>query len=101
MICVSLLTSLERLYYLLATHLSLINYNNHGSRNYALSAKSWAKLLNCSKSKIFILQQNLVEKGYFTITKNQTTKIQDKRNLITPILPNSVFERLAKTVPSS
>ena len=96
-ICGCLLTSLERLYYLLTTHLSLINYNNHGSRNYALSAKSWAKLLNCSKSKIFILQQKLVEKGYFAITKNQNTKIQDKRNLITPILPNGVFERLAKT----
>jgi hypothetical protein len=96
-ICSSVLTTLEQLYYLLVTHLSLINYNNYGNRHYALSAKSWAKLLNCSRSQIFVLQQSLVAKGYFIITKNQNAKTQDKRNLITPILPNSIFEQLLKT----
>ncbi len=95
--CSSVLTTLEQLYYLLVTHLSLINYNNYGNRHYALSAKSWAKLLNCSRSQIFVLQQSLVEKGYFIITKNQNEKTQDKRNLITPILPNSIFEQLLMT----
>jgi len=73
-ICSSALTTLEQLYYLLATHLSLINYNNYGNRHYALSAKSWAKLLNCSRSQIFVLQQSLVKKGYFIITKNSNAK---------------------------
>ena len=96
-ICSSVLTTLEQLYYLLVTHLSLINYNNYGNRHYALSAKSWAKLLNCSRSQIFVLQQSLVAKGYFIITKNQNAKTQDKRNLITPILPNNIFEQLLMT----
>ena len=89
-------SNLEKLFYILADSLALINSKNKKQRSVAFSASFWANLLNCSKSQIFVIQRSLESKGYLIIAKNTNTHGQNKRNLLTPILPESIFESLLK-----
>ena len=96
-ILTSKLSALEKLFYILVNSLSLINLNRGKQRAIALSAESWAKRLNCSKSLIFTMQKNLASKGYFIISKDKNKQGQNKRNLICPALPDNVFKYLSET----
>jgi hypothetical protein len=93
------LTSCEKLYYLLAESLSLISKNKGKSRSCALPSEDWAEYLGCSRSLVFAMQQSLVQKGYFIINKDFDAIGRNKRNLITPTLPNSVFNNLNEKYP--
>jgi DNA-binding MarR family transcriptional regulator len=93
------LTNLEKIYYLLADSLSIINKNKGGSRSCALPSKEWAKRLGCSRSLVFEMQRSLVQKGYFIISKDFDTKGRNKRNLITPTIPSHVFSHLNERFP--
>ena len=88
------LSSLEKLFYITADSLSLINSNSGKQRSVALSSQKWASRLNCSKSLVFKLQQSLSEKGYFILVKDRNKYGQNKINLIIPTLPQEVFDRL-------
>jgi len=88
------LTHCEKLYYLLADSLALISKNRSNSRSYALPSEDWAARLGCSRSLVFTMQRSLVEKGYFIINKEWDEIGRNKRNLITPTLPISVFNNL-------
>ena len=88
------LSSLEKLFYITADSLSLINSNSGKQRSVALPSQKWASRLNCSKSLVFKLQQSLSEKGYFVLVKDRNKYGQNKRNLIIPTLPQEVFDRL-------
>jgi hypothetical protein len=88
------LSSLEKLFYITADSLSLINSNSGKQRSVALPSQKWASRLNCSKSLVFKLQQSLSEKGYFVLVKDKNKYGQNKRNLIIPTLPQEVFDRL-------
>ena len=88
------LTNCEKLYYLLADSLALISKNKGYSRYCALPSEDWAKYLGCSRSLVFTMQQSLVKKGYFIINKDFDEIGRNNRNLITPTLPTSVFNRL-------
>jgi len=90
------LTYCEKSFYLLADSLALICKNKNGYRSCALPSEEWAKRLGCSRSLIFMMQQSLVEKGYFIINKDFDKIGRNKRNLITPTLPDSVFNHLNK-----
>lgn len=90
------LSGIEKLFFLLANSLSLINCKSSRQRTVALSAESWAKRLDCSKTRVFSLQQSLSDKGYFIITRDKNKHNQNKRNLICPTLPDSVFKELCK-----
>lgn len=91
---ISNLSSSEKLNYLLADALSLINHNKGKKRAIALAGNQWAKKLNCSKSTVFSSQKSLVEKGYFNVLKDKNEKGQNERNIITPTIPDSIFETL-------
>ena len=91
------LSNIEKLFYILANSLSIINSHSKKQRSIALSAESWAKRLNCSKSQVFLSQKSLESKGYFIISKDKNREGQDKRNLICPTLPDSVFGELCKS----
>ena len=93
------LTSCEKLYYLLTDSLALINKNNGHGRSCALPSEDWAEYLGCSRSLVFAMQQSLVNKGYFIINKDFDTIGRNKRNLITPTLPASVFNHLNEKFP--
>ena len=93
------LTSCEKLYYLLADSLSLIRKNKGESRSCALRSEDWAEYLGCSRSLVFAMQQSLVQKGYFIINKDFDAIGRNKRNLITPTLPTSVFNHLNEKFP--
>ena len=88
------LTSCEKLYYLLADSLALIRKNKGYSRYCSLPSEDWAEYLGCSRSLVFTMQQSLVKKGYFIINKDFDEIGRNNRNLITPTLPTSVFNRL-------
>ena len=88
------LTSCEKLYYLLADSLALIRKNKGYSRYCSLQSEDWAEYLGCSRSLVFTMQKNLVKKGYFIINKDFDEIGRNNRNLITPTLPTSVFNRL-------
>ncbi len=88
------LTSCEKLYYLLADSLSIISKNKGYGRYCALPSEDWAKYLGCSRSLVFTMQRSLVKKGYFIINKDFDEIGRNNRNLITPTLPTSVFNRL-------
>jgi hypothetical protein len=92
------LSNLEKIYYLLADSLALINFHCNKQRAIALAADSWAKKLNCSRSQIFTLQKSLAAKGYFILYKDKNSYGQNNRNLIYPTLPDNVFE-LLRTSP--
>jgi predicted transcriptional regulator len=88
------LSNLEKIFYLLADSLALINFRCNKQRAIALAADSWAKKLNCSRSQIFTMQKNLAAKGYFILYKDKNPYGQNNRNLIYPTLPDHVFEQL-------
>ena len=94
------LSNLEKLFHLFTNSLAFINKktNTVGSRQRSVSlpSKTWAKLLNCSRSQVFSLQQSLERKGYLLITRDKNKYTQNKRNLLTPTLPESVFKSLCK-----
>jgi len=94
------LTNCEKLSYLLADSLSLINKNQGKHRSCALPSEDWADRLGCSRSLVFKMQQSLVKKGYFIINKDFDIIGRNKRNLITPTLPASVFNHLNEKFPS-
>ena len=93
------LTSNEKLYYLLADSLSIISKNNGHSRSCALPSEDWADNLGFSRSLVFKIQQSLVKKGYFIINKAWDKIGRNKRNLIIPTLPASVFNYLNEKFP--
>jgi len=90
----SSLSSLEKLFYLLSTSLALINSQNNKQMSCSLASSSWAKMLDCSRSQIFLMQKSLEEKGYLLIKKDKNSDGQNKRNLLTPTLPDAVFDIL-------
>jgi len=90
------LSHLEKLFYIAADSLSLINANSGKQRSVALPSHKWATQLGCSRSQVFKLQQSLSEKGYFIIIKDKNKSGQNKRNLIIPTLPCKVFDLLVK-----
>ena len=92
------LSNLGKLFYLLAYSLELTRNGLGKKKAIALSADDWAKRLGCSRSKVFVMQKSLVEKGYFVIEsgKGLGKHNHNIRNLITPILPDDVFEHLSK-----
>ena len=98
-ITITSLTNCEKLYYLLADSLSLISKNRGESRYCALPSEDWAERLGCSRSLVFTMQKNLVRKGYFIITKDFDEIGRNKRNLIIPTLPASVFNNLNDKFP--
>lgn len=91
------LSSLEKLYYIKAESLASINAASGKQRAVALSSNKWAAKLGCSKSKIFAMQKKLVGQGYFVIARDKNKYSQDKRNLITPTVPDSTFEHLCNS----
>lgn len=91
------LCDLEKLFYILADSLSLINHNKGKQRCITLSARQWAERLNCSIAEIFSMQQSLEQKGYFDIYRSKSKAGKNKKNTITPTLPDSVFNSLANT----
>lgn len=88
------LSSLEKMYYILADSLSCINSSKGRNRSISLPAKSWAKRLSCSKSEVFVLQKSLEDKGYFIIHRDKNDKGQNNRNIITTTIPDKVFNDL-------
>jgi DNA-binding Lrp family transcriptional regulator len=93
------LTNCEKLFYLLGDSLSLVNKNKGKSRSCALPSEDWAERLGCSRSLVFTMQRSLVKKGYFIINKDFDEIGRNKRNLITPTLPASVFNHLNEKSP--
>ena len=93
------LTTCEKLYYILADSLALISKNNGYGRLCSLPSEDWAERLGCSRSLVFVMQQSLVKKGYFIISKDWDKIGRNKRNLITPTLPTSVFNHLNEKYP--
>lgn len=88
------LSSLEKIYYILADSLACINFNKGRNRSISLPAKSWAERLSCSKSEVFMLQKSLEDKGYFIIYRDKNDQGQNKRNTITTTIPDKVFNNL-------
>lgn len=91
------LSNLEKLFYLLVDGLAHINLQHRGQRSIALPAKKLATALACSKSTIFAIQKSLELKNYLLVSKDKNDTGQNKRNLLTPTLPDSVFLALAAT----
>ncbi|AFC70403.1 chromosomal replication initiator DnaA (plasmid) [Rickettsia amblyommatis] len=88
------LSTLEKMYYILADGLSCINFSKGHNRSISLPAKSWAERLSCSKSEVFVLQKSLEAKGHFIITRDKNDQGQNKRNIITTTIPDKVFNDL-------
>jgi|GEM_PF-5237443 len=93
-ITTSTLTASQKLYYILADCLALVNLNLGGKREVKLSSNKWAKRLGCSKSTILNLQEYLEEKGYFDVQRGKNEFKQDNRNIITPTMPDDIFNTL-------
>ncbi|MFU7502226.1 MAG: DnaA N-terminal domain-containing protein [Candidatus Tisiphia sp.] len=91
------LCDLEKLFYILADNLSLINHNKGKKRSVTISARQWAEKLDCSIAEIFSMQQSLEQKGYFEIYRSKNKNGKNKKNTITPTLPDSIFNSLVKT----
>ncbi len=89
-------SNLEKLKYLLADSLSLINHNTGKQRAVSLPATKWAKMLNCSKAQVFELQKSLEGKGYLIVERTKNKLGKNKRNLLIPTLPDQVFTELSK-----
>ena len=88
------LSSLEKMYYILADSISHINSSKGRNRSVSLAAKSWASRLSCSKSEVFVLQKSLENKGYFLVHRDKNDKGQNNRNIITTTIPDKVFDYL-------
>lgn len=88
------LTYAEKALWLVADGLALINVkkNPGNARNIKISAASLGKKLNIEPSSILKLQKNLELKGYFYISRS--TKNQRNKNIITPTLPENIFNEL-------
>ena len=92
------LTNNEKLFYLIADSLSLINGKNTTKRrSVALPATKWAEKINCSKNEIFTMQKSLEAKGYFIVVRDKNEFGKNQRNIITPSLPDTVFHYLSKS----
>jgi hypothetical protein len=92
------LTILEKLFYILADSLALINANNaEGQREIGLAMHQWDKMLSSIKSQVFIMQNTIQEKGYFKVRRSFDHTNRQNRNVITPTLPKEIFEKLCKT----
>ncbi|MFV9895261.1 MAG: DnaA N-terminal domain-containing protein [Rickettsiales endosymbiont of Dermacentor nuttalli] len=90
----SRLSSLEKMYYILADSISYINSSKGRNRSISLPAKSWSSRLSCSKAEVFVLQKSLEDKGYFLIHRDKNEKGQNNRNIITTTIPDKVFNDL-------
>ena len=90
------LSYLEKIFFLYTSFISQINHKNKKGYIVDFTAKEWAKRLGCSTTKIFAMQKKLEELGYFIIIKNKNSIGQNKRNIICPTLPDSVFKHLCK-----
>lgn len=90
----SQLSSLEKMYYILADSLVCINFSKGRNRSISLPAKSWAERLACSKAEVFVLQKSLEDKGYFLVHRDKNDKGQNNRNIITTTIPDKVFNDL-------
>ncbi|MCC8419288.1 MAG: chromosomal replication initiator DnaA [Rickettsia endosymbiont of Glossina mortisans submortisans] len=88
------LSSLEKMYYILADSISYINSSKGRNRTISLPAKSWPSRLSCSKAEVFVLQQSLEDKGYFLVYRDKNDKGQNNRNIITTTIPDKVFNDL-------
>jgi DNA-binding MarR family transcriptional regulator len=88
------LSSLEKMYYILADSLACINSSKGRNRSISLPAKSWSSRLSCSKSEVFVLQKSLEDKGYFLVHRDKNDKGQHNRNIITTTIPDKVFNDL-------
>jgi hypothetical protein len=88
------LSSLEKMYYILADSISYINSSKGRNRSVSLPAKSWSERLACSKSEVFVLQESLEDKGYFIIYRDKNYKGQNNRNTITTTIPDNIFNDL-------
>ncbi|UCM86407.1 MAG: hypothetical protein LF885_07200 (plasmid) [Rickettsia endosymbiont of Culicoides impunctatus] len=91
------LCDLEKLFYILSDSLSIINHNKGKKRSVTISAIQWAEKLDCSVAEIFAMQQSLEQKGYFKIDRTKNKDGKNKKNTITPTLPDSIFNSLANT----
>lgn len=93
------ITYLEKLYYILADALCLINAtaNEGKEREIGLSLNQWMERLNCSKGQLVKMQKNLTEKGFFEIKKSANYKNQKNKNIIVTSLPEPIFDKLQKT----
>ena len=85
------LSSLEKMYYILADSLSYINSSKGRNRSVSLPATNWAARLSYSKSEIFTLQKSLEDKGYFIIFRDKNDKGQNNRNTITTTIILFIF----------
>jgi hypothetical protein len=85
----------ERLYYLLTDLFANYNRSKHGAkaRTATLPAAIWDKCLNLREEYVFVLQKSLEQKGYFHIHRQKYDN-QNEINVITPTLPNDVFENM-------
>ncbi len=86
----------ERLFYLLATMYAKLNYSINFKRTTEKSGKEWGRLLNRSEQHVFQMQKNLERLGYFIILREKDEDNQNEKNIITPTLPDKVFEELMK-----
>jgi len=93
---INTLSSLEKFFILYASSISHINHKNKKGYIVDFTAKEWAKRLGCSTTKIFAMQKKLEKLGYFIIIKSKNSIGQNKRNIICPTLPDSVFKHLCK-----
>lgn len=92
------LSNHEKLFYILADSLALINKNSNANhRAIALPSEDWAKRLSCSRALIFKMQKSLQQKGYFIINKDWDKLGRNKRNIITPTLPDIPFNALCNS----
>lgn len=90
------LTSTEKLYYLLANFCAQSRTAILGSRETEKSAKEWGQLLNRSEQNVFQMQKNLERLGYFLILREKDEDNQNEKNIITPTLPDQVYDELIK-----
>jgi len=95
------LSSLEKLYYIFAESLASVSAAAGKQRAVALSCNKWAAKLKCSRSQVFAMQKKLAGQGYFIIEKDKNKHSQNKRNLIIPTVPDSVFEHLCNAPEKS
>jgi len=90
------LSNNEKLYYIVADSLALINANSGKHRSIALSGDGWGNRLDCTRSQIFSMQKSLEKKGFFIIHKDKNNIGQNKRNIIIPTLPQEIFDNICQ-----
>ncbi len=90
------LSNNEKLYYIVADSLAMINANSGNQRSIALPSHKWSDRLDCTRSQIFSMQKSLEQKGFFIIHKDKNNIGQNKRNIIIPTLPKGIFDNLCQ-----